>query len=121
MWKKLLVVVLMAIALFVSNPNSTFAADSSAIENSAVEVNNAQEIFTANCAGCHPKGGNILRRGKTLKTKALKRNHRDSAETIISLVTNGKGSMGAYGDRLTSSEIELVANYVLERAGQDWK
>ncbi len=110
MWKKLLIVLMMAIALFASNPSSAFAVDSS-----------AQEIFTANCAGCHAKGGNILRRGKTLKTKALKRYHRDSAEAIISLVTNGKGSMGAYGDRLTASEIELVANYVLEQAEQNWK
>jgi len=108
----------MAIALLIGNTNSALAVESGAVES---DLNNAQEVFTANCAGCHAKGGNILRRGKTLKTKALKRNHRDSAEAIISLVTNGKGSMGAYGDRLTSSEIELVANYVLERAEHDWK
>ena len=82
MWKKLFIVLLMAIALLIGNPNFALAVESGAIENSAVN-SNAQEVFTANCAGCHAKGGNILRRGKTLKTKALKRNHRDSAEAII--------------------------------------
>ncbi|NBQ36890.1 MAG: cytochrome C6, partial [Synechococcus sp.] len=28
-------------------------------------------LFEAHCVGCHLNGGNIIRRGKTLKLKAL--------------------------------------------------
>ena len=34
---------------------------------------NGAKIFKANCAGCHVNGGNIIRRGKNLKLRALKR------------------------------------------------
>jgi cytochrome c6 len=78
-------------------------------------------IFENNCAGCHVNGGNIVRRGKNLKLKTLQKNGVDSVESIAQLVTNGKGLMSAYGDRLTAEEIETVSKYVLERAQQDWQ
>jgi cytochrome c6 len=82
---------------------------------------NAAKLFEINCAGCHPKGGNIIRRGKTLKQKALKRYKMDSLEAITEIVTYGKGNMSAYGDRLTPSEIEAIAAYVLEKAENNWQ
>ena len=109
MLKNILCVFLIAIALWLVN-TSPVLADS-----------NGEQIFTANCAGCHPKGGNIIRRGKNLKARALKRNQRDSQDAIISLVTNGKGNMSAYGDRLTAEEIAAVSNYVLEQAANNWR
>ncbi len=78
-------------------------------------------IFEANCAGCHPKGGNIIRRGKNLKERTLKRNHVDTIDAIASLVTKGKNNMPAYEERLTSQEIETVSNYVLEQAAKNWR
>ncbi len=87
----------------------------------AVSFDNGAAIFEANCAGCHPKGGNIIRRGKTLKQKALKRNHLDSVEAIASLVTKGKNNMPAYEERLTNQEIEAVSSYVLEQAAKNWR
>ena len=68
-----------------------------------------------------PQGGNIIRRGKNLKAKALKRNHVDSQDAIVSLVTHGKGNMSAYGDRLTTEEIAAVSQYVLEKAATNWR
>jgi cytochrome c6 len=97
-----------AIALTLINPYPAAASDSGG------------EIFTANCAGCHAKGGNIIRRGKNLKAKALTRNKVDSQEAIVSLVTGGKGIMPAYRDRLTTEEIAAVSHYVLEQAATDW-
>lgn len=88
--------------------------------NPALASVSGGEIFTANCAGCHPKGNNIIRRGKNLKAKALKRNGVDSQEAIVSLVTKGKGIMPAYRDRLTPEEIATVSHYVLEQAAIDW-
>ncbi|MEM8778641.1 MAG: c-type cytochrome, partial [Cyanobacteria bacterium P01_G01_bin.49] len=62
----------------------------------AGETNKGAEIFSINCAGCHPNGSNIIRRGKTLQLKALKRNKVDTIDKIVSLVTNGKNNMSAY-------------------------
>lgn len=89
----------------------------------AVELasGNAQALFTVQCAGCHPNGGNIVRRRKTLKQKALKRNGVESVEAIATLIANGKGLMSAYGDRLTSEEIDVLATYVWENAQNNWR
>lgn len=95
--------------------------DSSAID--------AAVLFEQSCAGCHGGGGNIIRRGKNLKTKALKRYGMDSHGAIANIITNGKGTMSAYGEaaefgaptRLTAPEIDALADYVLAQAEADWK
>ena len=81
----------------------------------------AAEVFSANCAGCHINGGNIIRRGKNLKQKALKKYGMDSIANISNLVTNGKGIMPAYKDRLSEQQIIDVSAYVLSQAETDWK
>ncbi|MCY7382430.1 MAG: c-type cytochrome [Microcoleus sp. CAN_BIN18] len=81
----------------------------------------AAEIFSANCAGCHINGGNIIRRGKNLKQKALKKYGMDSIANISNLVTNGKGIMPAYKARLSEQQIIDVSAYVLLQAETDWK
>jgi cytochrome c6 len=87
----------------------------------AADTANGAKIFSVQCAGCHVNGGNIVRRGKTLKKNALKRNGMDSLEAIASLVANGKNNMSAYKDRLTEQQIEDVSAYVLEQAEKDWR
>ena len=81
----------------------------------------ASALFEKECAGCHVNGGNIVRRGKNLKPRALKRHGVDSVEAIAMLITNGKGLMSAYGDRLSPEAIDLLANYVWERAQENWR
>lgn len=78
------------------------------------------EIFAIHCAGCHINGGNIIRRGKTLKLKALQKYGMDSIAAITEIVTNGKANMSAYRDRLTPAEIQTVATYVLQQAETGW-
>ncbi len=87
----------------------------------AADTVNGAKIFSMECAGCHIKGGNIIRRGKNLKLKALKRNNVDSLEEIATLVTNGKNIMSAYKDRLSEQQIQDVSAYVLEQADKDWR
>lgn len=87
----------------------------------AAETNDAAQVFSANCAGCHINGGNIVRRGKNLKQKALKKYHMDSVQAIADLVENGKNAMPAYKDRLTNQQILDVSAYVLNQADQGWK
>ncbi len=79
-----------------------------------------EQIFELHCAGCHVNGGNIIRRGKNLKLKALKRYQMDTPEAIINLVTHGKNNMSAFSDRLTTEEIENVTFYVLKKAQENW-
>lgn len=78
------------------------------------------QLFEMNCAGCHANGGNIIRRGKTLKLRSLQRNRMDSVDAIKTIVTQGKNNMSAYGDRLSPAEIEAVAVYVWQQAQADW-
>ncbi|MEL7227394.1 MAG: c-type cytochrome [Cyanobacteria bacterium J06576_12] len=81
----------------------------------------APELFEVNCAGCHPNGANIIRRGKSLKQKALNRHGYTSVGAIATLITNGKGLMSAYGDRLSEDDITTLANYVLDQAAINWQ
>jgi cytochrome c6 len=87
----------------------------------ALETNQGAKTFTVYCAGCHPHGSNIVRRGKNLTKRALKRNGVDSVEAIAYLVTNGKNNMSAFKDRLTEKQIKQVAAYVLQQAENNWK
>ncbi len=107
--KSLLIILLIALTFTFSPP--ALAADTA----------NGAKIFSVQCAGCHVNGGNIVRRGKTLKKKALKRNGMDSLDAIAFLVANGKSNMSAYKDRLTAKEIEDVSAYVLEQAENNWR
>ncbi|MEA5582017.1 c-type cytochrome [Nodularia harveyana UHCC-0300] len=86
----------------------------------AAETNHGAEIFSAQCAGCHINGGNIIRRGKNLKKSALERYGMNTIEAITGIVTNGKNNMSAYKDRLTPEQIQEVAAYVLEQAETGW-
>lgn len=87
----------------------------------SIEPNQGREIFTINCAGCHPNGGNIIRRGKNLRSKALQKNGYNSIDSIEDIVTHGKNNMSAFFDRLSPEEINLVAKYVFSQAENNWQ
>ncbi len=87
----------------------------------AVSTTETATLFTNNCAGCHINGGNIVRRGKNLQSKALKKFGMDSTNAIAQLVKNGQYAMPAYKGRLTEQQIVDVSAYVLEQAKHGWK
>ncbi|WP_041933730.1 cytochrome c6 PetJ [Gloeothece verrucosa] len=87
----------------------------------ASEIGEGAKIFNTHCAGCHPNGNNIIRRGKTLQARALKKYKMDSLEAISNLVANGKNNMSAFKERLSEQEIKTVAQYVLEQAPKNWR
>jgi cytochrome c6 len=82
---------------------------------------NTEKLFEFNCAGCHPNGSNIIRRGKNLQLKALKRNKLDSVDAIASFVSLGKNNMPSYKERLSQQQILEVSHYVLSQAEKGWK
>ncbi len=122
----------LAIALFWSaQANSAMAqtltgqaavAESAALSTAPPdrEISSGESLFSLNCAGCHAHGGNIIRRGKNLKQKTLVRRGYGEAGAITQIITQGKGAMPAYADRLTGEEIEAIATYVLQQAESGW-
>lgn len=97
--------------IFLINSLPAFAAD----------LTSGAKLFEVQCAGCHADGGNIVRRGKTLKLKALQKNGYATEATIAEIVTNGKNNMSAYKDRLSQAQIQDVSAYVLDQAKKGWK
>ncbi|MBW4491795.1 MAG: c-type cytochrome [Oscillatoria princeps RMCB-10] len=79
------------------------------------------KVFSANCAACHAGGGNVVMAKKTLKKEALELYKMNSAEAIITQVTNGKNAMPAFKGRLNPTQIENVAAYVLDKSAKEWK
>ena len=98
-----------AIALF-SFGQAAFAADPA----------NGAKIFSANCVACHTGGGNVVNPAKTLSKADLDKNGKASVEAIKTQVTNGAGAMPGFGGRLSPSDIEDVATYVLSQAEKGW-
>ncbi|RMF20484.1 MAG: cytochrome c6, partial [Cyanobacteria bacterium J083] len=101
-----LTIAMISLLVFFANP--VFAAD----------INHGAKIFTANCAACHIGGKNVVNGAKTLQKSDLEKYGMDSAEAIIAQVTNGKNAMPAFGNKLSATEIEDVAAYVLSQAEQ---
>jgi cytochrome c6 len=86
----------------------------------AANIENGERIFTANCAACHAGGNNVIMPEKTLKKDALETNGMKSVSAITYQVTNGKNAMPAFGGRLSDTDIEDVANYVLSQSDKGW-
>ncbi|BFM40777.1 cytochrome c6 PetJ [Synechocystis sp. LKSZ1] len=93
---------------------------SSAPSALAGDAANGSKVFSANCAACHAGGLNAVMPNKTLKKEALEQFGMNSAEAIITQVTNGKGAMPKFGGRLSAEQIEDVAAYVLAQADKGW-
>jgi cytochrome c6 len=86
----------------------------------AADVENGEKIFTANCSACHAGGNNVIMPEKTLKKDALETYGMKSVDAITYQVTNGKNAMPAFGGRLSDTDIEDVANYVLQQTEKGW-
>merc|ERR1712006_57102 len=82
----------------------------------AADLENGQGVFTANCAACHANGNNSVVAEKKIKKEALVTYGKYEVAAIIKQVTNGYGSMPAFGERLGPEDIEDVANWVFDKA-----
>ena len=77
-------------------------------------------LFEQHCAGCHVNGGNIIRRGKTLKLSVLERQGLASAEAIAKIASAGLGQMSGYGSVLGEDGSREVADFVWQQALAGW-
>lgn len=118
-----------ALALAPSPPESAgLEADPAGLEADPIQGNVLRlsvldaggSLFGAHCAGCHLQGGNIIRRGKTLKLTALERNGIASPEAIAAIAAGGVGQMGGYAQSLGEGGPEAVAAWVWQQALEGW-
>ena len=112
---KKLFAVLLAIACALCFASPVLADVSTALTSKGAKV------FSGNCAACHQGGNNLVAANKNLKAAALKQYGMDSADAIITQVTNGKGAMPSFKGRLQPDDIKAVAAYVLDQSAKDWK
>jgi cytochrome c6 len=114
--RKFLSILFVAISLF------TFTIAHPALADESTEViTKGAKVFSANCAACHANGNNVVAANKNLKAETLKQYGMDSAEAIITQVTNGKNAMPSFKGRLNDEQIQAVAAYVLDKSAKGWK
>ena len=109
LWRSLTLTGLVCLLAFVVAMPPTFA-----------EASPAEALFDLHCAGCHANGGNIIRRGKTLKKRAMARHGYEDAESIAQIVRQGKGAMPAFADRLSEEEVNAITRYVHTQSESGW-
>ena len=78
------------------------------------------QLFDLHCAGCHPNGGNIIRRGRTLKLKALEKRDLNNAQAIAQIAREGVGQMSGYADVLGEGNDVVVADWIWQQAQNAW-
>jgi len=81
-----------------------------------------EQIFSGNCAACHAGGQNVIMPEKTLEQAALEEYLDGGANeaAVMKQVTNGKNAMPAFGGRLSDTDIQNVATYVISTAKEGW-
>jgi mono/diheme cytochrome c family protein len=101
------VVIVAVVLLFTNDPEQPPAAPAAVVE-AAGGVDGAA-IFGDNCAGCHggDGSGGI---GPRLAGGRVVARYPDPADQIA-VVTNGRGGMPAWGDKLTDEQIAAVVEY----------
>jgi cytochrome c6 len=68
-------------------------------------------LFASKCASCHGKDGHPTAVGQKMGAKDLTA-MKDSEKEIAEHISNGKGKMPAYKDKLTPEQITSLAKYI---------
>ncbi|MEB3260643.1 MAG: c-type cytochrome [Cyanobacteriota bacterium] len=106
------------LSVWVLWPRPAFGADLAAAPPD-LEARGAS-LFAQHCVGCHLNGGNVIRRGKTLRLAALKRAGLEGPEAIARVAALGQGQMGGYGTVLGEDGAQAVGAWVWSQALADW-
>ena len=106
-----LISLLLTILVISLKPNSAIAADTNG--RGAV-------LFEQHCAACHIHGGNIIRRGRTLRMNALEKRGIASPDAIAVIAREGIGQMSGYEQVLGSGGDVAVADWIWEQAQNAW-
>jgi mono/diheme cytochrome c family protein len=74
---------------------------------------NGETLFTANCASCHT----LAAANATGKVGPNLDELKPEKSVVVKQVTNGGGGMPAFGGRLSTAQIDAIAEYVSRVAG----
>ena len=110
-WSVVLTGLVTILAVLISSPERALAGDS---------ASQGAVLFEQHCAACHLHGGNIIRRGKTLKMAALERRGLASVDAIAEVAAHGIGQMSGYENSLGSGGDQLVAEWIWQQAQNAW-
>lgn len=81
----------------------------------AADLVAGEAIFKARCASCHPKGGNIIKKDKTLHRKDLEAHNIKTEEDIVRVIRNPGPVMPKLDEKMLSdADARAVARYILE-------
>ena len=85
------------------------AASAQSGDDDPGQVAAGQAVYEMSCAGCHSEDGTgVAGLGRPLTGIA----EQGDRATHIESITNGKGTMPAFGERLEADDVEAVASYV---------
>jgi cytochrome c6 len=109
----LLVAALLMLALFWPPP-------AWGLEAMAAGGGEGARLFELHCVGCHVNGGNVVRRGRTLRQATLRRNGIEDAEAVAVIAARGIGRMDGYLDVLGEDGAAAVGRWVWRQAELGW-
>jgi cytochrome c6 len=89
-------------------------------EARAADGGEGARLFELHCVGCHVNGGNVVRRGRTLRMPALRRNGIEDAAAVAVIAAQGVGRMDGYGDLLGEDGAAAVGEWVWRQAEAGW-
>jgi cytochrome c6 len=115
--QRLLGTALLLLALITAVSPAT-AADQPAAARARLEA--GAQLFEAHCVGCHVNGGNVIRRGRTLKQAALTKAGLADPEAIARIAAVGIGQMSGYGAVLGEQGATQVGEWVWLQARAGW-
>lgn len=76
---------------------------------------NGKAGFEANCASCHPDGGNIINQSKNLRKLTLKANGIKTAKDIVKTMRKPGPGMTRFDKRtLPDKDAKAIADYILK-------
>ncbi len=95
--------------------SAAFLALAASTVLSASAFASGEEIFKAKCAACHPDGGNIIKKEKTLHKKDLEANKLKNAKDLAKYLRAPGPGMPKYDEKsLPDKDAKEVAEYILK-------
>jgi len=79
----------------------------------------AAGLYKSKCAACHgADGSGNTAVGKSMKLRDLRSAdvQKQTGEELTAMITNGKGAMPAYKDKLTSDQIKQLVEFIRQLA-----
>jgi len=88
----------------------------------ASDVRNGETVFRNVCAGCHVRGGSVVLKGsKSLKLSDLEKRGIADVNSISKIANEGIGFMKGYKYKLKNGEDKILAQWIIQRAEEDWE